>query len=491
MKRKFFAFVLLLSACISLSSCLSNDDDTEVVYSHDTAITAFSLGTMTRTYYAPEKAKDTTVTVAGADYKFDIDHLQRTITNADSLPVGTRTAAALATISAKNSSYIQLVYKNQANEDSLAWYSSTDSINFDNLKAVRAYAQDGSVYADYAVKLKVHKEEADSFLWQAIGSEQADIANLTAMKAVAANGKVYVFGKSGNELKAYQCDGNAWTALSMDVTKNALGSEEAGYKLDAESYKSVAVLDGNIYLINVADGKVFVLNKGQDAWLTLYQDADFMQLVGADDHRLYAYTGTRDANGKVTAITGLACGDGKAWTASTLDNAAGYLPTESVNVLVSSIRSTHNAANVLLLGNRDKAKNDTIASLWNCTVDYTAGSEARAWNYVEYDQNTAGKLPYLSQLAASTASDGLVALGSNGKWYKSVNSGLTWAVDTLMTLPKDFDATHPFALVRVKIEGIVTDLANPVKYNVWSYWLIGGGKTWKGRFNKDGWLRTE
>lgn len=43
MKRKFFAFILLLSAGLSLSSCLSSDDDTNIEYTHDTAITAFLL----------------------------------------------------------------------------------------------------------------------------------------------------------------------------------------------------------------------------------------------------------------------------------------------------------------------------------------------------------------------------------------------------------------------------------------------------------------
>ena len=46
MKRKFLAFVLLITAGLSLSSCLSSDDDTNIEYSHDTAITAFSLGNL-------------------------------------------------------------------------------------------------------------------------------------------------------------------------------------------------------------------------------------------------------------------------------------------------------------------------------------------------------------------------------------------------------------------------------------------------------------
>ncbi len=43
MKRKFFAFIALVAATLSLSSCLSSDETT-VEYTHDTAITAFLFG---------------------------------------------------------------------------------------------------------------------------------------------------------------------------------------------------------------------------------------------------------------------------------------------------------------------------------------------------------------------------------------------------------------------------------------------------------------
>ena len=47
MKRKFFAFIALITATFSLSSCLSSDDTT-VEYTYDTAITSFSLGNLDR-----------------------------------------------------------------------------------------------------------------------------------------------------------------------------------------------------------------------------------------------------------------------------------------------------------------------------------------------------------------------------------------------------------------------------------------------------------
>ncbi len=57
MKRKFFAFIALVTATLSLSSCLSSDE-TKVEYTHDTAITAFSL----------DKLDKYTKTTAGTRY---------------------------------------------------------------------------------------------------------------------------------------------------------------------------------------------------------------------------------------------------------------------------------------------------------------------------------------------------------------------------------------------------------------------------------------
>ena len=110
MKRKFLAFVVLLAATLSLSSCLSSDDDTNVEYTHDTAITAFSLGSLDR-YTKTAAGKDTLLksNVTGSNYKFYIDQATRQIYNPDSLPCGVRDTAVLATITSKNSSPILLM----------------------------------------------------------------------------------------------------------------------------------------------------------------------------------------------------------------------------------------------------------------------------------------------------------------------------------------------------------------------------------------------
>lgn len=486
MKRKFFAFITLLAASLSLSSCLNSDNDNEVVYSHDTAISAFSLGTMGR--YMQRKSNlelDSLVgsAVTGSDYKFTIDQANRKIYNEDSLPARTRTAASLATISAKNSSYIQLFYvqdelKDGKYVDSVVWYSSSDSINFDKLPCLdkegnrrnnlRVFAQDGSVYADYQLQINVHKEEADSFVWRPLASANADLQNLADMKVLSLGNKVYVFGKTKDdpsELKVYDTqntDGASWASVTPNVS------------FAAKAYDNVVAKDGKLYLL---DGGTVYASTDAETWNVVAENTSLIRLVGASPMGLYAYTAT----GISSSVN-----DGVTWTNEEVD--VDNLPTKSVSMNVATIRSTPNAVNVLLLGTRDEAKNDTVAARWLYTADWNSGALAGSWNFVEYEKNEGYKLPWCEHLTCSTTDGGFVALGTGtikkgdvsskgAVWYKSLDGGLTWKEDALANISK-------IALDVDKTVGFVRDANN-------YYWVINNGNVWKGRFNKDGWIKKD
>ena len=476
MKRKFFAFITLLTAGLSLSSCLDTNDDTNVEYSHDTAISAFSLGTMGRYVRRPSTGElDSLATsaVTGSDYKFTIDQAKREIYNEDSLPARTRTAAALATISAQNSSYIQLIYdrtevKEGEDKDSIVWYNSSDSINFDKLnvdKAIRVYAQDFTVYADYKLKLNVHKEEADSFVWCSMAKNKSELAELQKVKAVAlGNGSICVFGKLNDQTKAYvSTNGKDWSSINQDF-------------IGADAYKNVAVLGGTLYLLS--DNKLYSTVDAQ-SWTaqTPTVDAPLVQLIGASSTNLYAYTAAGISESKDNGAT---------WTEEKVD--VSNLPTNNISLNVCAIRSMSTAENVLLLGTRDTEKNDTVATRWLRTVDWYDGADVGGWNFVKYEENMPYKLPWSKFLTSSTTDGGFVALGTGdirkgdttskgAVWYKSLDAGLTWKEDTLANISK-------IALDVDKPVGFVRDANN-------YYWVINNGNVWKGRFNKDGWLRKD
>lgn len=454
MKRKFFAFIALITATLSLSSCLSSDETT-VEYTHDTAITAFSLGSLDR-YTKTKAGKDTLLkaNVTGSDYKFYIDQAQRKIYNVDSLPAGTRTAAVLATITSKNSSPILLMDINKT-DSVAAYYSSSDSINFSTSRLIRVYSSDYSAYAQYTVTVYVHKELPYEFKWHELAQNNSQLAAFSDLKAVACGDYIYVFGKTDEGTKVLKSainNGSAWSSIVMNVS------------LSSDAYQSAVALDGELY---ISDGGKVYASADAATWKKVSENADIKQLIGASSKNLYAYTATGIAVSK---------NQGVSWEAEKLDTDADFLPKQNISMNVAGVLSAKDVENVMLLGTRDKALNDTVATTWLRTVDYDVNAEAGQWNYLEIEKNKSGKMPWLDQVITCAADTGFVALGSNGKWYKSQDAGLTWKQDKMVVLPAKFATDGRFAFCRD---------------NKHYYWIIRNGYVWRGRFNIDGWSKED
>lgn len=452
MKRKFFAFIALITATLSLSSCLSSDETT-VEYTHDTAITAFSLGSLDR-YTKTKAGKDTLLkaNVTGSDYKFYIDQAQRSIYNVDSLPCGVRDTAMLATISSKNNSPILLMDINKT-DSVAAYYSSSDSINFSVPRLIRVYSSDYSAYAEYQVTVNVHKELPYEFKWHELAQNNSQLAAFSDLKAVACGDYIYVFGKTAEGTKVLKSainNGSAWSSIMMSVG------------LSSDAYQSAVALDGELY---ISDGGKVYASADAAIWTVVSDNADIKQLIGASSKNLYAYT-----------AAGISVSEDKGanWKAEKLDTDKAYLPKQNISMNVAGVLSAKDVENVMLLGTRDKALKDTVATTWLRTVDYA--NEDGQWNYLEIEKNKSGKMPWLDQVITCAADTGFVALGSNGKWYKSQNAGLTWKQDKMVVLPAKFATEGRFAFCRD---------------NQHYYWIIRNGYVWRGRFNIDGWRSKE
>lgn len=454
MKRKFFAFIALITATLSLSSCLSSDETT-VEYTHDTAITAFSLGSLDR-YTKTKAGKDTLLkaNVTGSDYKFYIDQAQRLIYNVDSLPCGVRDTAILATISSKNSSPILLMDINKP-DSVAAYYSSSDSINFSKPRFIRVYSSDYSAYAEYKVTVNVHKELPYEFKWHELAQNNSQLAAFSDLKAVACGDYIYVFGKTTEGTKVLKSainDGSAWSPIIMNES------------LSSDAYQSAVALEGKLY---ISDGGKVYASADAATWTEVSENADITQLIGASSKNLYAYTATGISVSKDKGVS---------WEQEKLDTDADYLPTQNISMNAAGVLSAKNVENVMLMGTRDKALNDTVATTWLRTVDYDVNAEAGQWNYLEIENNKSGKMPWLDQVITCAADTGFVALGSNGKWYKSQNAGLTWKQDKMVVLPAKFATEGRFAFCRDKQH---------------YYWIIRNGYVWRGRFNIDGWSKED
>lgn len=454
MKRKFFAFIALITATLSLSSCLSSDETT-VEYTHDTAITAFSLGSLDR-YTKTKAGKDTLLkaNVQGSDYKFYIDQAQRLIYNVDSLPCGVRDTAILATISSKNNSPILLMDINKT-DSVAAYYSSSDSINFSKPRFIRVYSSDYSAYAQYKVTVNVHKELPYEFKWHELAQNNSQLAAFSDLKAVACGDYIYVFGKTAEGIQVLKSainDGSAWSSIMMNVN------------LSSDAYQSAVALEGKLYISD--GGKVYASADAARWALVSSENADVKQLIGASSKNLYAYN---TASG-----ISVSKDKGVSWEQEKLDTDKAYLPTQNISMNVAGVLSAKDVENVMLLGTRDMALKDTVATTWLRTVDYA--NEDGQWNYLEIENNKSGKMPWLDQVITCAADTGFVALGSNGKWYKSQDAGLTWKQDAMVVLPAKFATEGRFAFCRDKQH---------------YYWIIRNGYVWRGRFNIDGWSKED
>lgn len=295
-----------------------SSDETTVEYTHDTAITAFSLGSLDR-YTKTKAGKDTLLkaNVTGSDYKFYIDQAQRKIYNVDSLPAGTRTAAVLATITSKNSSPILLMDINKT-DSVAAYYSSSDSINFSTSRLIRVYSSDYSAYAEYKVTVNVHKELPYEFKWHELAQNNSQLAAFSDLKAVACGDYIYVFGKTAEGTKVLKSainDGSAWSPIMMNES------------LSSDAYQSAVALEGKLY---ISDGGKVYASADAATWTLVSGNADVKQLIGASSKYLYAYT---------AAGISVSKDKGASWEQEKLDTDADYLPTQNISMNVAGVLS--------------------------------------------------------------------------------------------------------------------------------------------------------
>lgn len=273
-----------------LTSCLGGDDD-DIVYYDDTAITAFSLGTLN--VYHVTKAKDGVrdstykTTLTGSNYRFSIDQVAHTIYNNDSLPYGTDAAHVLTTISTKNSGNVILNLYNKSGEDSLAYYSSTDSIDFTSPVRIRIYNMMGTAYREYSAKINVHKEKPDTFQWKATSVEGLE-----------------------------NVDGRRFVTLN----------------------------NGNVLLVGTQDGATVAYQKNTTGWEKVNNLTSPTNILAHTANCYYTF-----ADGKIMKSTDNAT----TWVEDNIDDSADNLPSSDASIIATASPLNDGSYNLVLIGNRD------------------------------------------------------------------------------------------------------------------------------------------
>jgi hypothetical protein len=254
---------VLLAAVAVLTSCL-NSSQNEVTLYDDAVILSFTLGTVNQyTHKTTTAGTDTVVktTTAGSNYAFHIDQLKREIYNTDSLPVGADARHLLCTITTRNSGMVLI---KSTTSDSLFYYSSTDSIDFSVPRRFYVYATDGSGFTEYTVRVNVHQEEANDFVWQ-----QSD--SIAAAAAITPDTTTPALPEGFRQLIGHST--KEWYALSGDnllMVSRDNGATWQQEQLDEDaSLLPVQDLALVCYPMLVADSTDYVLlvgNRSLDAY---------------------------------------------------------------------------------------------------------------------------------------------------------------------------------------------------------------------------------
>ena len=244
--KQIRSIYLLLTAIIVLVSCSKTDDTSVTLYS-DAAITGFTLGTLSRT------VDGTTTSYYGSSYAFTIDQITRSVYNNDSLPVGTDATAILCTISTLNNGIPMLI---DLDGETMIYHSSYDAVDFTTPREYRIYASDGSGYTTYNIKVNIHKEDGNTFVWKLMTDAPWPTADdlPAGIKQVLGKSTVEQYGLStGNKLMALHKDGETWqTEWQQDLAD------------DAENADMLPTEDASLvsYPMNYSDSTDYVLLAG-------------------------------------------------------------------------------------------------------------------------------------------------------------------------------------------------------------------------------------
>lgn len=423
MKIKFLPLIAVFFAATSImTSCLDNDVD-QITYTSETSITGFSLGTLHIDRVGKDKnGLDSPYvdTLDCSNYPFTIDQINRTITNKDSLPVGTYIDKVITSITYDAG---MLAYKPKGSERDTIW-TSTDSIDFTDPVEFKVYAYSGVEGKPYTITINVHKQEPDTISWKKFDTNPFSAGSLSEQKAVYANGKVYVFGKNGNGTHIEYSDvandnPSSWVPVTDNIPSNI------------DTY-SATVCAGNIYFLAGSNKQLYKLDANSNE-ITSVGTETFEMLIGGNDIKseLYAVKGGKSGIYKENTWTEDAdpftlFPTGKPFFSNTT--------TASYN---SNITST-----VALCYNQGTTANDTTALVFNRM------SSDNKWE--ERIQNL--PLPNLENVTMIYYDGKLYAFGGKSKkpevkpfsqFYCSTDNGLCWRpVTECMAFPSEFGTLY-------------------------------------------------
>ena len=353
MTKKLSSLFIIFLSMMAMTSCLGTSEDNTIYYD-DTAITAFSLGTLNITRHVKTKdgLRDSSIksTYKADSYHFNIDQINHLIYNTDSLPYGTDAAHILATITSKNSGTIVFMLKDVSGRDSVVYYKANDSINFKRPVKLRVYNMKASAYREYTVKVNIHQESGDEFKWGATSVYDLELASQS--KFINNNGTMYLFAGNVGSTVGYKYNGSQWQILTFNIPLNTV----ALANLITQNGVMYTLQNGNI--ISSTDG---------ENWNNVASSASLNRLIGASPKSIYALTNNGISISKDHGIT---------WTKDSLDDDVSKLPDTDINFVCLPTNANSLVYNMILIGNKN---NKTV--IWSKDEENNNNIKGQPWSF--------------------------------------------------------------------------------------------------------------
>lgn len=419
MTKKLSSLFIIFLSMMAMTSCLGTSEDNTIYYD-DTAITAFSLGTLNITRHVKTKdgLRDSSIksTYKADSYRFNIDQINHLIYNTDSLPYGTDAAHILATITSKNSGTVVFMLKDVSGRDSVVYYKANDSINFKRPVKLRVYNMKASAYREYTVKVNIHQESGDEFKWGATSVYDLELASQS--KFINNNGTMYLFAGNVGSTVGYKYNGSQWQILTFNIPLNTV----ALANLITQNGVMYTLQNGNI--ISSTDG---------ENWNNVASSASLNRLIGASPKSIYALTNNGISISKDHGIT---------WTKDSLDDDVSKLPDTDINFVCLPTNANSLVYNMVLIGNKN---NKTV--IWSKDEENNNNIKGQPWSFYTEDGSNRLKLPLLHHLQVISYDGGLFAIGDHlTKFYYSPDNGLTWTINKDYPLPEGFNGSATVAM---------------------------------------------
>lgn len=442
--------VLLAMLTMGFGACSSDMEYTSNVDTHDCALTKITLGTLKRTLQVTADSTYT-ITLNGGYYPLTIDQVNNRIYNVDSLPVGTDVAHV--TFATLTSSGVTTIKSLTTGQDTL--FATTDSTDFTVPRMLTVNAYDGLAKKRYEVKINVHKEEADSFVWKNVVNGNSQFAAL--------QGGHRTLGRADNALLVFGHTESGEQVLVVDPLGNVQASAlPAGFQIAS------VVADPerrNFYALTAAG---FAHSSDGVTWNAINAPSTPDVLLAVGSAGIY---GMKDG-----AFCSSADG-GQTWQADEADE-PDSLPVKNLAGTVNVSRTDSRMEHIIVVGQTQKGK----PIVWKRDIDLT-GTNVFGWYCLpEITGQQHANLPFVSNSALFTYDNTLWLLGQQADntlapIYVSQDNGRTWDVPGK-------HVRNPLAHLVGKAAA-VSGTTTPNNF----IWVLESttGALWRGRYNRLGW----